>query len=73
MTNLTEHRGVGFSISELGEGRYRWKLHPKKPTPVPDVITLTKIESGEVSGTWDDAVAEARKAIDALLDNPGND
>ncbi len=72
MTNSTEHRGVGFSISKLGDDRYRWKLHPKKPTPVPGAITFTKIESGEVSGTWDEAAAEARIAVDTLLDNPGN-
>jgi hypothetical protein len=57
------HRGVGYSITDLGSGKWRWKLHPKlKPTS-----ELTPIISGEISGTCDVAAAAAKAAIDKHL------
>jgi hypothetical protein len=62
----TKHRGIGFSVVEFGENRWRWTLHPRM---VPG--TLSKIESGELFGKREDAVAAAKKAIDAkFAENP---
>lgn len=40
------HRGVGYWIADLGNGKWQWKLHPKlKPAS-----ELAPIISGEISG-----------------------
>ena len=51
----TEYRGIGYSITDLKNGKWRWKLHPKKPD----------ISSSGEAPTHDDAVAGAKRAIDA--------
>lgn len=62
MDGSTFYREIGYSVTALGNGRWQWKLYPKK---VPDV--LRTVVSGEISGTFDDAVVAAKAAIDALL------
>jgi hypothetical protein len=48
-------QGVGYWIADLGNGKWQWKLHPKlKPAS-----ELAPIISGEISGTYDAAVAAA--------------
>lgn len=62
----TEHRGIGFSITPLGDNHWRWKLHPPK-----EAWTIHKIDSGKLFGTFEEAAAAAKKAIDAnLAGNP---
>ena len=63
MNASTDHRGIGYSTADLGKGRWRWTLHPKKPV---GALTEAKIHTREVSGTRDDAIAAAKKAIDAM-------
>ncbi|MGD0109643.1 MAG: hypothetical protein ABSC06_37305 [Rhodopila sp.] len=58
------HRDVGYSISDLGNGKWQWKLHPKlKPGS-----EVASIISGEISGTHDEAVVAAKAAIDTHID-----
>lgn len=66
MTVRDEHRGIGFSISALAESKWRWKLHPTKPTHGSECES-GPIISGEVSGAREDAATAAMKAIDARL------
>lgn len=63
MNGSTEHRGVGYSITDLGNGNWRWKLHPKKKAQGA-MVEVTPITSGEISGTRDEAVAAAKRAIE---------
>jgi hypothetical protein len=64
MEGSTVHRGIGYSISDLGDGKWRWKLHPKKE---PGRSEMTSIISGDIVGTRDEAIEAAKKAIDAQL------
>lgn len=59
-----EYRGVGYSIKKLDGGRFQWKLH-LKPEPGP---WTALVHSGQAPGTFSDAVAAARRAIDILID-----
>jgi hypothetical protein len=59
-----EYRGVGYSIKKLNEGLFQWKLQPKfEPGP-----WTALVHSGHASGTFSDAGAAARRAIDLLID-----
>jgi hypothetical protein len=62
MTLITEHRGVGYSLTDLGNGAWRWATHTSTLGHPSSVI-----ESGEVSGTHDDAMRAAKAAIDRRL------
>jgi hypothetical protein len=62
MEGSTEYRKIGYSITDLGNGKWQWKLHPKK-----EADAMTPIISGEISGTHDEAVAAAKKEIDTLI------
>jgi hypothetical protein len=71
MTQLPEgafYRGIGYSVSDLGNGKQRWKLHPKLKFG----NEATPIISEEISGTYDDAVAAAKKTIDLHPERSAN-
>lgn len=62
MTLITEHRGVGYSLTDIGNGAWCWAVHSStlgRPSSV--------VESGKLSGTHDDAVSAAKAAIDRQL------
>ena len=65
MNSETEYRDVGFSIGENGDGTWRWKLHPPKTGTM-------KLASLGQSGSRDEAIEAARRAIDTLLDRKSN-
>jgi len=54
------YKGILYSIADLGNGKWRWKLHPKL---VPNQVST--IVSGEAD-SHDDAITEAEAAIDKL-------
>jgi hypothetical protein len=58
------HQGVAYSVADIGNGKWRWKLHRE----ITVTGELVPIISGEVSGTHDAAVAAAKAAIDARAD-----
>ena len=58
----TFYRGVGYSINALGDGQWRWKLH--SPKNGPGWNEAAPVESGDIVGTRDDAIAAAKNAID---------
>jgi hypothetical protein len=71
MTQLNEgtfHRGIGYSINYLGDGKWRWKLHPDLKFG----SEATPIICGEISGTRDEAATEAKKAIDTHFGQSSN-
>jgi hypothetical protein len=53
-----KHRDIEYSVTDYGNGRWVWTLHPPL---VPNVAS--EIIQGEC-GTYDEAVAEAKAAID---------
>ena len=55
------YQGIEYSVSNIGGDRWRWTLHPKLESGV-----AGRIESGEVSGTQDDAIEAAKAAIDKM-------
>jgi hypothetical protein len=61
------YRGIAYSVSDNGNGRWSWKLHPEL---IPGISRT--IPSGEVIGTWDEAIAAAEMAIDRFLDGDPN-
>jgi hypothetical protein len=61
------YRGIAYSISDKGAGKWEWKLHPKVEPNI-----FREIRSGEVSGTQDDAIRGAEAAIDEMLDGKSN-
>ena len=62
MTLITEHRGVGYSLTDLGNGAWRWATHPSTLGRASSVV-----ESGQISGTHTDAINAAKAAIDRQL------
>ncbi len=59
MTTNLVHRTIGYGISRLKEGAWVWTYYPK--------IEDGRKTSGEVTGTWEDACAACRAAIDKWL------
>jgi hypothetical protein len=58
--NIPEpYRGIAYSITKIGGGKWRWTLHQKLETGV-----MSRIIRGEIFGTQDDAIAAAKAAID---------
>ena len=64
MEGSTFYRGVGYSISDLGDGKWRCKLHPKIETGGSE---MTSVDSGDIVGTRDEAIKVAQKVIDEQL------
>ena len=54
-----EHRNVSFSIDILGVDTWRWTIRPRSPGD------LTRV--GQFRGTHEQAVANCRSQIDAIL------
>ncbi len=67
MNGSTKYRGIGYSTTNLGNGRWRWTLHPEK-----EVGVLTSVIFGEIAGTRDKAVAAAKKEIDTQMSKNSN-
>lgn len=53
------YRGIAYSVTRIGGGKWRWTLHQKLETGV-----MSRIIWGEILGTQDDAIAAAKAAID---------
>ena len=63
--NIPEpYRGVSYSVSDNGDGTWRWKLHP----PLGEEA-ISPLISVTVIGGQDEAIAAARKVIDISLRN----
>jgi hypothetical protein len=58
--NIPEpYRGIAYSVTKIGDGKWRWTFHQKPETGV-----MSRIIRGEIFGTQDDAIAAAKAAID---------
>ena len=55
----TMHRGIGYSIRNLGHSEWLWEIHP----PVQAVKGL-ELASGKVLGDSNEAIRAAKRAID---------
>jgi hypothetical protein len=60
----TFHRGIGYSVSDEGDGVWMWRLHP--PIRPEDAMVFRPIHTGQVIGTREDAAKAAELAIDVL-------
>ena len=58
-----KYRGIQYSVSNNGNGKWGWKLH----LTLKHNVDMSPVISGEVSGTQDDAIAAAEAAIDKEL------
>ncbi len=54
-----KHRGIAYSVSDKGNGRWGWNLHPEEESHI-----VLQVISGEVYGQQADAIWAAEVAID---------
>ena len=57
-----KYRGIEYSVVDMGNVRWRWRIHPTKESDVFRTFT-----AGEVFGVQRDALAAAEAAIDRML------
>jgi hypothetical protein len=60
------YRGIEYSISDNGDGTWKFALHPKMEPNVAGYI-----KSANVRGTQDNVIAAVEKAIDGMLGPKG--
>ena len=53
------HRGIGYSIRNLGRSEWLWEIHPPA-----EAVKGLELASGKVSGDAADAIRAAKRAID---------
>ena len=53
------HHGIAFSVQQAGIGLWKWAIHP------PQSVQGLRALSGELAGDRDDAIAAAKRAIEA--------
>jgi hypothetical protein len=64
MSSTSEYRGISYAIPRTDDGAWRWVIYPRR-----DVKRLAAVNAPPrpVYGTYIEAVAAAKRAIDALL------
>ena len=61
MSDELNHSGIFYSVSDLGGGKWKWKIFP------PDCVRGLDSEQGEITGGHADAVNAAQKAIERQM------
>lgn len=58
MSTINYHRGIGFTVVQVGNCLWRWEIHP------PESVKGLQMKSGHIPGLLTDAIDAAKREID---------